>query len=163
MHLMGSQRLWPWGLVCFKLFAMSYVSYLIFLAAIGPPPTQLLPPTQTPNDTLIQDPPTISQGATPNTTKPTTPIRSLSRVHALAPGRASPVLNQQNVASQVPAPTQRPNIRSLAQPLAPGWGRLYGQANQEKLSTKNLKIQNHELDEQRKRTCTLVLYHTVSF
>ena len=85
---------------------MSYVSYLISLAAIGPPPTQLLPPTQPPNDTLTQDPPTISQGATPNTTKPTTPIRSLSHVHASAPGRTSPVPNQQDVASQVPAPTQ---------------------------------------------------------
>ena len=34
-------------------------------------------------------------------------------VHALAPGHTSPVPNQQDVASQVPALTQQPNIRSV--------------------------------------------------
>ena len=143
----------------------SYVSYSISLASIGPPPTQ---PSQPLNHMLTQDPPTIT---TPNAAKPTTPGPTLSLLHvdASTPGHASasPALNQDDTISnsRVPAVTlpRQPNIRSLAQPLAPGWGRLYEQANQEKLLTKNLKIQNHELDEQRKRTCTLVLYHTVSF
>jgi len=59
-----------------------------------------------------------------------------------------------------PEPTQ-PRRRPLAQPIAPAWANSQAAAEQEKISIKSLKIQQHEMDERRKRTCILIIYHTV--
>ena len=59
-----------------------------------------------------------------------------------------------------PEPTQ-PRRRPLAQPIAPAWANQQAAAEQEKISIKSLKIQQHEMDERRKRTCLLIVYHMV--
>jgi hypothetical protein len=59
-----------------------------------------------------------------------------------------------------PEPTQ-PRRRPLAQPIAPAWANQQAAAEQEKISIKSLKIQHHEMDERRKRTCMLIVYYMV--
>ena len=44
---------------------------------------------------------------------------------------------------------------------SPAWANSQAAAEQEKISIKSLKIQQHEMDERRKRTCILIIYHTV--
>jgi len=51
--------------------------------------------------------------------------------------------------------------RPLAQPIAPAWANQQAAAEQEKISIKSLKIQQQEMDERRKRTCMVIVYHTV--
>lgn len=51
--------------------------------------------------------------------------------------------------------------RTLAKPLGGAWATQHRNAEQEKDTLKNMKIQQHEMDERKKRTCLLVFYHTV--
>ena len=60
-------------------------------------------------------------------------------------------------ASQV----QRVEPRALAQPVGGTWAAKRSKAILEAQSIKTLKVQQHEMDEQQKRTCVLVVYHTV--
>ena len=62
--------------------------------------------------------------------------------------------------SHPPEPTQS-RRRPLAQPIAPAWANQQAAAEEEKISIKSLKIQQHEMDERRKRTCMLIVYHMV--
>jgi hypothetical protein len=60
-------------------------------------------------------------------------------------------------ASQV----QHVEPRGLAQPVGGTWAKKRNNAILEAQSIKTLKVQQHEMDEQQKRTCMLVVYHTV--
>jgi hypothetical protein len=51
--------------------------------------------------------------------------------------------------------------RGLAQPVGGTWASKRSNAISEAHSIKTLKGQQHEMDEQQKRTCMLVVYHTV--
>ena len=51
--------------------------------------------------------------------------------------------------------------RGLAQPVGGTWAKNLNQAELQRQYTKNLKVQQHAMDEQMKRTCLFVVYHTV--
>lgn len=63
-----------------------------------------------------------------------------------------------------PAPSQPARTQRLAMPLAPGspWDQAHSAAEKDKKNLRSLKIQQHEMDERKKRTCIVVIYHTVS-
>lgn len=61
--------------------------------------------------------------------------------------------------SQVPSQHVEP--RGLAQPVGGTWANKRSNAISEAQSIKTLKVQQHEMYEQQKRTCVLVVYHTV--
>jgi hypothetical protein len=52
--------------------------------------------------------------------------------------------------------------RSLAQPLDVEWATHRQAAQDERATIRTRKIQQQEMDERKKRTCLLVVYHTVS-
>lgn len=54
-----------------------------------------------------------------------------------------------------------PRRSGLAQPLNPNWGAAYDAAVQERRVTKTLKDQQQEMEAQKKRTCLLIVWHTV--
>ena len=51
--------------------------------------------------------------------------------------------------------------RGLAQSVGGTWSKNLNQVESQQQNTKNLKIQQHAMDEQLKRTCLFVVYHTV--
>ena len=63
-----------------------------------------------------------------------------------------------------PAPSQLARTQRLAMPLAPGsaWDQAHSAAEKDKNNLRSLKIQQHEMDERKKRTCIIVIYHTAS-
>lgn len=62
-----------------------------------------------------------------------------------------------------PGPSQgaKNNRRSLAQPLPPTWTSNFREADYEKQKIESLKMKNHRLAEERKKTIEFILYHTV--
>ncbi|KAF8965145.1 hypothetical protein BDZ97DRAFT_1918568 [Flammula alnicola] len=60
--------------------------------------------------------------------------------------------------SQAPQPIIR--LKPLAQPVGGTWSARHDIAVQKTASTKNLKVQQHEIEERKKRTVILVVYHT---
>jgi len=51
--------------------------------------------------------------------------------------------------------------RGLAQPVGGTWAKNLNQAESQRQNLKSLKVQKHTMDEQMKRTCLFVVYHTV--
>lgn len=96
--------------------------------------------------------------------------------HTAARDVTPPPFNQPNQAPATPdidpvllpppitAPSQPARTQRLAMPLAPGsaWDQAHSAAEKDKNSLRSLKIQQHEMDERKKRTCIIVIYHTVS-
>ena len=102
-----------------------------------------------------------SQVITTNTVP--TPFPPLSPLQPRQPTPTSAPL-QPTITSQPTESTLDPLIirRSLAQPLDAEWASHRQAAQDERATIRTRKIQQHEMDERKKRTCLLVVYHTVS-
>ncbi|KAF8077600.1 hypothetical protein FPV67DRAFT_1662416 [Lyophyllum atratum] len=49
---------------------------------------------------------------------------------------------------------------SLSQPLSEEWATVYQAATQRKQEAKSLKLRQQEMDDRKRRSCTLIIYHT---
>lgn len=104
---------------------------------------------------------------TPPSTQPVTPLQRPVRLPAV-PSLPQPLPSTQQVppsthplvVSRPPRPTAP--RRSLAQPLDDEWAMIHTAAKQEKHQMKTLKFQQQEMEERKRRTCQLIIYHTVS-
>ena len=98
----------------------------------------------------------------------TPPVGFLPRdVPSLTPPPNQLSLVQSHDIPEPPAPTQPRQSAAtvqpwgLAQPIGGTWAKNLNQAESQRQNTKNLKVQQHAMDEQMKRTCLFVVYHTV--
>ena len=102
-----------------------------------------------------------SQVLTTNTVP--TPFPPLSPLQTCQPTPTSASL-QPTITSQPTKSTLGPLIthRTLAQPLDAEWATHCQAAQDERATIRTRKIPQHEMDERKKCTCLLVVYHTVS-
>ena len=98
----------------------------------------------------------------------TAPVGFLPQdVPPLTPPPNQPSLVQSHDIPEPPAPTQPRQFaatmqpQGLAQPVGGTWAKNLNQVESQRQNTKNLKVQQHAMDEQMKRTCLFVVYHTV--
>ena len=84
---------------------------------------------------------------------------------SLQPQPPAPVPPPQPSATSRPVPAasqvQHVEPHGIAQPVGGTWANRRSNAILEAQAIKTLKVQQHEMDEQQKRTCVLVVYHTV--
>ena len=92
-----------------------------------------------------------------------TPFPPLSPLQPCQPTPTSTPL-QPTITSQPTESMLGPSIigRSLAQPLDAEWATHCQAVQDERATIRTQKIQQHEMDERKKHTCLLVVYHTVS-
>lgn len=137
----------------------AFVSRIVLSRAL--PSSHILPPTTNSSGVPIQLPQCIIEPImlsvlastshpneallTPPSTQPIPPLR---------PPVCMPMV------PHLPQPTAL--RRSLAQPLDNEWATVHTAAKQEKHQMKSLKIQQQEMEERKRRTCQLIIYHTVS-
>ena len=69
------------------------------------------------------------------------------------------VSNAPVAAASAPSTQRKP----LAQPMGGTWSSRHDTATQKTQSLKTLKIQQHEIEEHKKRTIMLIIYYVVSF
>jgi hypothetical protein len=86
---------------------------------------------------------------------------SQSHSQSQAPGVTAPLPQAKAAQSEPRDPTRKAPRQSLAQPLDDEWAKVYNAADRERQMMKTLKIQQQEMEDRKKRTCLLVLFHTV--